>query len=253
MALNRRLEGKVAIVTAASNGMGAAEAKLLASEGARVVACDIQSAPGEEVVSEILAEGGEAEYVHCDVTSEKEWESVVEGTVSRYGALHVLVNNAGISSTSVEDNLSTESWEDIMNINATGVFLGTKTTAEVMKEQGSGSIVNISSIMGFVGGEYGHPAYHASKGAVRIFSKAMAVKYGPYGVRVNTVHPGFMPPMTSSNHPTSGSRARYVEQTPLRRTGEVIEVAYGVLFLASDEASFVTGTELVIDGGYIAQ
>ena len=253
MALNRRLEGKVAIVTGASNGMGAAEAKLLASEGARVVACAIQSAPGEEVVSEILAEGGEAEYVHCDVTSEKEWESVVEGTVSRYGALHVLVNNAGISSTSVEDNLSTESWEDIMNINATGVFLGTKTTAEVMKEQGSGSIVNISSIMGFVGGEYGHPAYHASKGAVRIFSKAMAVKYGPYGVRVNTVHPGFMPPMTSSNHPTSGSRARYVEQTPLRRTGEVIEVAYGVLFLASDEASFVTGTELVIDGGYIAQ
>ena len=253
MALNRRLEGKVAIVTGASNGMGAAEAKLLASEGARVVACDIQSAPGEEVVSEILAEGGEAEYVHCDVTSEKEWESVGEGTVSRYGALHVLVNNAGISSTSVEDNLSTESWEDIMNINATGVFLGTKTTAEVMKEQGSGSIVNISSIMGFVGGEYGHPAYHASKGAVRIFSKAMAVKYGPYGVRVNTVHPGFMPPMTSSNHPTSGSRARYVEQTPLRRTGEVIEVAYGVLFLASDEASFVTGTELVIDGGYIAQ
>ena len=253
MALNRRLEGKVAIVTGASNGMGAAEAKLLASEGARVVACDIQSAPGEEVVSEILAEGGEAEYVHCDVTSEKEWESVVEGTVSRYGALHVLVHNAGISSTSVEDNLSTESWEDIMNINATGVFLGTKTTAEVMKEQGSGSIVNISSIMGFVGGEYGHPAYHASKGAVRIFSKAMAVKYGPYGVRVNTVHPGFMPPMTSSNHPTSGSRARYVEQTPLRRTGEVIEVAYGVLFLASDEASFVTGTELVIDGGYIAQ
>ena len=253
MALNRRLEGKVAIVTGASNGMGAAEAKLLASEGARVVACDIQSAPGEEVVSEILAEGGEAEYVHCDVTSEKEWESVVEGTVSRYGALHVLVNNAGISSTSVEDNLSTESWEDIMNINATGVFLGTKTTAEVMKEQGSGSIVNISSIMGFVGGEYGHPAYHASKGAVRIFSKAMAVKYGPYGVRVNTVHPGFMPPMTSSTHPTSGSRARYVEQTPLRRTGEVIEVAYGVLFLASDEASFVTGTELVIDGGYIAQ
>ena len=253
MALNRRLEGKVAIVTGASNGMGAAEAKLLASEGARVVACDIQSAPGEEVVSEKLAEGGEAEYVHCDVTSEKEWESVVEGTVSRYGALHVLVNNAGISSTSVEDNLSTESWEDIMNINATGVFLGTKTTAEVMKEQGSGSIVNISSIMGFVGGEYGHPAYHASKGAVRIFSKAMAVKYGPYGVRVNTVHPGFMPPMTSSNHPTSGSRARYVEQTPLRRTGEVIEVAYGVLFLASDEASFVTGTELVIDGGYIAQ
>lgn len=178
---------------------------------------------------------------------------MIEDTVSKYGGLHVLVNNAGISSTSVEDNLATDAWENIMNINATGVFLGTKTAAEVMKGQGGGSIVNISSIMGFVGGEYGHPAYHASKGAVRIFSKAMAVKYGPYGVRVNTVHPGFMPPMTTSNHPSSGSRDQYVAQTPLRRTGEAIEVAYGVLFLASDEASFVTGTELVIDGGYIAQ
>ena len=107
--------------------------------------------------------------------------------------------------------------------------------------------------MGFVGGEYGHPAYHASKGAVRIFSKAMAVRYGPYGVRINTVHPGFMPPMTSSNHGFASKRDEYVLQTPLRRAGEAIEAAYGVLFLASDEASFVTGTELVIDGGYIAQ
>ena len=253
MTLNGRLEGKVAIVTGASNGMGAAESKLLASEGAQVIVCDIQGDSGEEVVSEILSEGGKAEYAHCDVTSEMEWKSVIEDTVSKYGGLHVLVNNAGISSTSVEDNLATDAWENIMNINATGVFLGTKTAAEVMKGQGGGSIVNISSIMGFVGGEYGHPAYHASKGAVRIFSKAMAVKYGPYGVRGNTVHPGFMPPMTTSNHPSSGSRDQYVAQTPLRRTGEAIEVAYGVLFLASDEASFVTGTELVIDGGYIAQ
>lgn len=253
MALNGRLEGKVAVVTGASNGMGAAESKLLASEGAHVVACDIQAESGEEVVSEILSEGGSAEYAHCDVTSEIEWKSVIESTVSKYGGLHVLVNNAGISSTSVEDNLATDAWENIMNINATGVFLGTKTAAEVMKEQGGGSIVNISSIMGFVGGEYGHPAYHASKGAVRIFTKAMAVKYGPVGIRVNSVHPGFMPPMVSSNHAVAGDRDRYISQTPLRRTGKTSEVAYGVLFLSSDEASFITGTELVIDGGYIAQ
>ena len=139
-----------------------------------------------------------------------------------------------------------------MDVNATGVFFGTKIAAEMMKKQQYGSIINISSIMGFVGGENGHPAYHASKGAVRIFTKAMAVKYGPYGVRVNSVHPGFMPPMSSS-YRSAGIQDEYTKRTPLRRTGEVIEVANGVLFLASDESSFVTGTELVIDGGYIAQ
>ena len=140
-----------------------------------------------------------------------------------------------------------------MDVNSTGVFLGTKLAAEMMKEQGYGSIINISSIMGFVGGEYGHPAYHASKGAVRIFTKAMAVRYGPHGVRVNSVHPGFMPAMSSAAHKSNGPRDEYIKRTPLRRQGEVIEVANGVLFLASDEASFITGTELVIDGGYIAQ
>ena len=139
-----------------------------------------------------------------------------------------------------------------MDVNATGVFLGTKHAVEQMRQTGGGSIVNISSIMGFVGGEGGHPAYHASKGAVRIFSKAMAVQYGPDGIRVNSVHPGFMPPMRSSQ-PDDGTRAEQIRQTPLRRSGETIEVAYGVLFLASDEASFVTGTELVIDGGFIAR
>ena len=178
---------------------------------------------------------------------------MVETVQTEHGGLDILVNNAGISSTSVDDNLDTEAWHRIMGVNSTGVFLGTKTAAETMKDQGGGSIVNISSIMGFVGGGYGHPAYHASKGAVRIFTKAMAVKYGPFGIRVNSVHPGFMPPMVSSNHAVAGDRDRYISQTPLRRTGKTSEVAYGVLFLSSDEASFITGTELVIDGGYIAQ
>jgi len=248
-----RLEGKTAIITGASNGMGASEARLFASEGATVIACDIDSSSGESLVDEICEAGGSAKYVHCDVTSESDWINMVEAVRSEHGGLDILVNNAGISSTSVSDNLDTETWHRIMGINSTGVFLGTKTAAETMKYQGGGSIVNISSIMGFVGGGYGHPAYHASKGAVRIFTKAMAVKYGPFGIRVNSVHPGFMPPMVSSNHAVAGDRDRYISQTPLRRTGKTSEVAYGVLFLSSDEASFITGTELVIDGGYIAQ
>jgi len=248
-----RLEGKTAIVTGASNGMGASEARLFASEGATVIACDIDSSAGESLVDDICEAGGNAKYVHCDVTSESDWINMVETVQTEHGGLDILVNNAGISSTSVDDNLDTEAWHRIMGVNSTGVFLGTKTAAETMKDQGGGSIVNISSIMGFVGGGYGHPAYHASKGAVRIFTKAMAVKYGPFGIRVNSVHPGFMPPMVSSNHAVAGDRDRYISQTPLRRTGKTSEVAYGVLFLSSDEASFITGTELVIDGGYIAQ
>jgi len=248
-----RLEGKTAIITGASKGMGASEAKLFASQGAKVIACDIASSSGESLVSDIRRNGGIAQYFHCDVRHESDWVDLVEETQRNYGAVDILVNNAGLSGTSADDPLSTEGWHMIMDVNATGVFLGTKTVAELMKDQGGGSIVNISSIMGFVGGEYGHPAYHASKGAVRIFSKAMAVKYGPHGVRVNSVHPGFMPPMSSANHATDSARDSYILQTPLRRSGKSIEAAYGVLFLSSDEASFITGTELVIDGGYIAQ
>ena len=149
--------------------------------------------------------------------------------------------------------MDTEGWRRIMEVNTTGVFLGTKYAIPAMQQAGGGSIVNISSIMGFVGGESGHPAYHASKGAVRIFTKATAVKYGPDGIRANSVHPGFMPPMRSARPRDVASLQRLIDWTPLRRTGKPIEVAYGVLFLASDEASFITGTELVIDGGFIAQ
>jgi NAD(P)-dependent dehydrogenase (short-subunit alcohol dehydrogenase family) len=144
-----------------------------------------------------------------------------------------------------------DGWHRIIAVNQTSVFLGTKLAAEQMAKTGGGSIVNISSIMGFVGSTGGHPAYHASKGAVRIYSKAAAARYGPSGVRVNTVHPGYMPPMLNATNP--GERDAKIALTPLRRIGKPIEVAYGVLFLASDEASFVTGAELVIDGGFIAQ
>jgi NAD(P)-dependent dehydrogenase (short-subunit alcohol dehydrogenase family) len=247
-----RLADKVAMISGAASGMGAEEARLFAREGARVVIGDILEAEGKQVEAEIKAAGGEALFVRLDVTREADWQAAVHTTVSRFGQLNILVNNAGVSSTMVPDPLDTEGWRRIMEINATGVFLGTKHAIPAMQRAGGGSIVNISSIMGFVGGEGGHPAYHASKGAVRIFTKAMAVKYGPDGIRVNSVHPGFMPPMRTS-HPDAVEREEQVRLTPLRRIGKPIEVAYGVLFLASDEASFVTGSELVIDGGFIAR
>lgn len=247
-----RLQNKVAIITGAASGMGADEARLFAREGAKVVIADVLEDLARQVEAQITEAGGDATFVHTDVTDEASWQNLIRQTLARYGKLDILVNNAGISSRSESDALDTAGWQRIMDVNATGVFLGTKHAVEQMRQTGGGSIVNISSIMGFVGGEGGHPAYHASKGAVRIFSKAMAVQYGPDGIRVNSVHPGFMPPMRSSQ-PDDGTRAEQIRQTPLRRSGETIEVAYGVLFLASDEASFVTGTELVIDGGFIAR
>ncbi len=248
-----RLPGKVAIVTGGAYGMGAEEAKLFAREGAKVVIADLLEEEGKALEAAINRSGSEAMFMRTDVTSESDWQRLVEATVARFGKLDILINNAGLSSTSAADPLDTEGWHRIMEVNTTGVFLGTKYAIPAMKQVGGGAIVNISSIMGFVGGESGHPAYHASKGAVRIFTKATAVKYGPDGIRANSVHPGFMPPMRSSRPRDAESLQRLVDWTPLRRTGRPIEVAYGVLFLASDEASFITGTELVIDGGFIAQ
>ena len=246
-----RLQDKVAIVTGGAHGMGEAEARLFASQGAKVVVADVLPEMGEAVAADIRAGGGQAMFVKIDVTSEADWHSLIAATVQAYGRLDVLVNNAGISGSAAGDPDGIEGWHRIIAVNQTSVFLGTKLAAEQMGKTGGGSIVNISSIMGFVGSDTGHPAYHASKGAVRIYSKAAAVRYGPRNIRVNTIHPGYMPAMLNSTN--SNERADKIAATPLRRLGEPIEVAYGVLFLASDEASFVTGTELVIDGGWIAQ
>ena len=247
-----RLAGKVALISGAAGGMGAEEARLFAREGAKVVIADLLEDEGRQVEAEIRGAGGEAVFASMDVTREADWEQAVGTAVQRFGKLDVLVNNAGLSSTSVDDPLETAGWHRIMQVNTTGVFLGTRFAIPAMQAAGGGSIVNISSIMGFVGGESGHPAYHASKGAVRIFTKAIAVQYGPQNIRANSVHPGFMPPMRSARQ-TAEDRQVRIADTPLRRLGKLIEVANGVLFLASDEASFITGTELVIDGGYIAR
>ena len=246
-----RLKDKVAIITGAAHGMGEAEAQLFAAEGAKVIVADILADEAARVAATIIDGRGAAISAKIDVTNEAEWKSLIDKTLTAYGRLDVLVNNAGISGSSVGDPDGLDGWHRIIAVNQTSVFLGTRLAAEQMAKTGGGSIVNISSIMGFVGGAGGHPAYHASKGAVRIYSKAAALRYGPSGVRVNTVHPGYMPPMLNATN--AAERDDKIALTPLRRIGKPIEVAYGVLFLASDEASFVTGAELVIDGGFIAQ
>lgn len=251
-----RLAGKTAIVSGGAHGMGAVESRLLAREGAKVVIADIRDADGRRVEAEINEAGGESVYVPTDVISEASWVNVVAEAVSRFGRLDVLVNNAGISSRAVPDEDSLESWTRIMDVNARGVFLGTKRAIEQMRQNGGGSIVNISSIAGLVGMTSGHPAYNASKGAVRIFTKAMAVRYGRDNIRVNSVHPGYMPPMMgniAAETVREGRRAMLAEQVPLGREGRQEEVANAVLFLASDEASYITGAELVVDGGFTAR
>jgi NAD(P)-dependent dehydrogenase (short-subunit alcohol dehydrogenase family) len=246
-----RLKDKVAIITGGAHGMGEAEARLFAKEGAIVIIADRRADLGEALAADITAGQGRASFVAIDVAQEADWKRLVERALSDYGRIDILVNNAGISGSSVGDMLSLEGWNQLMSINATGVFLGTTLVGQVMAGQGKGSIVNISSIMGFVSSAEGHPGYSASKGAVRLLTKNAAVRWGPQGVRVNSVHPGYLPPMLGG---TNGpGRSAKIPLTPLRRLGEPIEVAYGVLFLASDEASFITGTELVIDGGFIAQ
>ena len=246
-----RLKDKVAIVSGGAHGMGEAEARLFAREGAAVVIADLLTREGEAVAAGIAASQGRARFIRTDVTSETDWAHVISETIREFGRLDILVNNAGISGSAVGDHDDLAGWKKLLDINATGVFLGTKLAAAEMMKAGRGSIINISSIMGFVASADGHPGYSASKGAVRLYTKAAACKYGPHGVRVNSVHPGYMPPMLNATN--ASTRASKIEATPLRRLGEPIDVAYGVLFLASDEASFVTGTELVVDGGFIAQ
>ena len=248
-----RLDGKIAIITGAASGMGAAEARLFAREGATVIATDITEDLGYEVVEEIASAGGKAAFVKMDVTSETEWETVVGDTVRREGRLDILVNNAGFTGSSTEDSMDLGAFDTLMAVNLRGVFLGIKTAIPVMRDGGGGSIVNISSISGNIGQEVVHLGYNATKGGVRIITKAAAVQNGKDGIRVNSVHPGILPAMRTAKltaEPTL--RARWIQRIPLGRVGEPEEVANAVLFLASDEASYVSGAELYVDGGYLA-
>ena len=248
-----RLGGKVAIITGGAHGMGESEAMIFAREGATVVVADVDEAAGRQVAAKIGADGGKARFTRLDVTSEAEWQDAIRSTTGAYGRLDILVNNAGVSGTQDPDTLSTAAWDSILGINAKGVFLGMKHAVPAMRQAGGGAIVNISSISGFVGQDRLHMAYNASKGAVRIMTKSAAVQFARDGIRVNSVHPGFMPPMRTSKMSADPEwRKPFLEAVPLKREGRVEEVAYAVLFLASDEASYITGTELVVDGGFLA-
>ena len=249
-----RLENKVALISGGARGMGAVEAKLFVSEGARVVIGDILEEEGGRTEAEINEGGGECLFVRLDVTSASDWQRAVAATVARFGKLDVLVNNAGIYRTERVEDTSEELWDQVMEINAKGVFLGTKYAIPEMRKAGGGSIVNISSVAGLTGGP-GSAAYRASKGAVRLFTKATAIQYAADGIRANSVHPGIIETdMTTPNLLVDETaRQRSAARHPLGRIGQPEDVAYGVLYLASDESSFVTGSELVIDGGLTAQ
>ena len=249
-----RLEGKVALISGGARGQGAAEARLFANEGAKVVFGDLLDEQGRMVEAEILETGGEATYVHLDVTREADWVSAVAEAVNRYGKLDVLVNNAGITIRKSVEETTVEDWDRIMAINAKGVFLGTKQAIPAMRASGGGSIINISSTAGLVGSDTTGSGYSATKGAVRLLTKSTAIQYAREGIRCNSVHPGLLEtPMTEGILADPEHRAFRTGRIPLGRVGTAEDIAFGVLYLASDESSFVTGSELVIDGGATAQ
>ena len=255
-----RLEGKVALITGAAAGLrgelmgfGGASAWLFAREGARVVLSDVNEELGGATAAQMREAGHDALFVRLDVTSEKEWEEAVGATVSRWSRLDILVNNAGTSSRGTVEETTEDEWDEQMAVHAKGVFLGTKAAIPEMRKAGGGSIVNISSIYGLVGSPTS-AAYHAAKGAIRIFSKAAAVQYAGEKIRVNSVHPGFaLTPMTHTSLSDPDRSRTLLSGVPAGRLGTADDIAFGILYLASDESSYVTGSELVIDGGFTAQ
>jgi 3alpha(or 20beta)-hydroxysteroid dehydrogenase/cyclopentanol dehydrogenase len=245
-----RLDGKVALISGGARGQGATEAKLFAQEGAKVVFGDVLDDSGKRVEEDIRQAGGEATYIHLDVTQEADWQQAVVTAVSTYGKLDILVNNAGILRRESIEETSKELWDTVLAVNATGVFLGTKHAIPAMRQAGGGAIVNISSVSGMIA--LGAPAYNASKGAVRVFTKVTAIQHAKDNIRCNSIHPGPIDtPMTQTTD--TARRNKIVSDVPLGRYGTSEDIAYGVLYLASDEARFMTGAELVIDGGYTAQ
>ena len=244
-----RLDGKVAIITGGAKGQGAAEVELFASEGAKVIFGDILDDEGKKIEARIAELGGVAEYVHLDVTSEDDWQQAVDLAESKYGKVDILVNNAGISLRHQDMDVPSEDWDIVMDVNAKGVFLGTRYVIPAMQRAGGGSIVNISSIAGILGRPLASPAYAASKGAVRVFTKNTAGRFASDGIRANSIHPGpidtdMIRAATNSVRPETR-----VGEIPMGRLGQVDDIAYGALYLASDESAFITATELVIDGG----
>ena len=249
-----RLEGKVAFISGGAQGMGAAEARLFAAEGAMVAIGDVLEEEGRRVAAQIGEAGGKAIFLALDVTSESQWQDAIAATVAEFGKLDILVNNAGIGGHGTVENTTVADWDRVMDINAKGVFLGTKSAIPELRRAGGGSIINISSQLGLVGVDNSSPQYQASKGAVRLLTKSTAIQYAGEGIRANSVHPGpIVTPMTEAGRADPERNELTLSRIPLGRHGEPGDVAYGVLFLASDESSFMTGSEQVIDGGWTAQ
>jgi len=247
-----RLKGKVGIVSGGSRGIGEAIARMFVEEGARVVIGDILEKEGNIIQREL---GENCRFVRLDVQNSDDWKKAVDTATSSFGHLDTLVNNAGVSDSRLKIAESSEqSWDKVMSINAKGVFLGTRSVIDQMRKAGGGSIVNVSSQFGIVGTDFENAAYQSSKGAIRIFTKVTALQYAKEKIRANSLHPG--PIDTPAGVVASGNSERLsfvLSKVPLGRIGTPKEVAYGALFLASDESSFITGSELVIDGGWIAQ
>jgi NAD(P)-dependent dehydrogenase (short-subunit alcohol dehydrogenase family) len=247
-----RLANKVALITGAAHGMGEAMARLFAREGAKVILADILEAEGRQVTAAINGSGGHALYLSLDVQDEARWVAVMGEIEQRYGRLDIVVNNAGISGA-VPDRLDVAYFDKLTAVNLRGTFLGVKYAIEAMKKTGGGSIVNFSSISGLIGQEFVHMGYNAAKAGIHVLTKSAAVQFGRDGIRVNSVHPGMMPPMrTSVTAADPAVRARALAAVPLGRAGTAEEAAYAALFLASDEASYITGAEIIVDGGYTA-
>lgn len=248
-----RLNGKVALITGAARGQGECEAKLFSAEGAAVVVADVLSTLGEKVAQDISSGGGKATFVKLDVSSEKDWVLAIQHTLDKFKALNVLVNNASIYRTTTIENTSMEEWDDVISTNARGAFLGTKYVIPAMRKANGGSIINICSTTGIVGSSRGG-AYGASKAAVRILTKHAAIQHASEGIRVNSISPGSIDTeMIAENIGTPQGRAASIKRIPAGRIGTAEDVAYGALFLASDESSFITGSDLLIDGGMTAQ
>jgi 3alpha(or 20beta)-hydroxysteroid dehydrogenase len=246
-----RLDGKVALISGGARGQGAAEARAFVAEGAKVIFGDILDKLGTQLAEEINSNLNNAQYLHLDVTVEEDWKKAVETAISKYGRLDILVNNAGIVINRVPiEERTVEEWDRVQAVNAKGVFLGTKHSIPAMRNSGGGSIVNICSVAGYGQSTTQEPAYAASKGAVRIFSKVTAAQHAKDNIRSNAVFPG--PIDTEMVHAAMSdpkALAERLTRVPLGRLGVIEEIVAGVMFLASDESSYMTGSELVIDGG----
>ena len=249
-----RLAGKVAFISGGARGMGATEAKLFANEGAAVAIGDVLEEAGKRTEAEINLSGGQALFVPLDVTSEQSWLDAIGATVAKFGRLDILVNNAGVSAHGMIEFTTEADWDRVMDVNSNGPFLGTKAAIPEMRKSGGGSIINISSQLGLVGTEMSSPQYQSSKGAIRLLTKTTALQYAPDGIRCNSVHPGPVnTDMTADSRGNPENLGKMVGRIPMGRYGEPVEIANGVLYLASDESGFETGSELVLDGGWTAQ